>query len=143
MKGTTTVPIDDVRSFLSTGKFPGKATDPLQAMIRKGMVKTDKDRRAKVKAYAEAFVMARRASKGVFPIMPDKLSKPAELSKIVSLEEALERAKPRTKAKGGKRSAASEEKKKSAAKKRKEAPPAKKPAKKRARAAEKYSPSFP
>ena len=119
------MPIDDVRSFLETGKFPGGATDPLHAMFRKGMVKTDKDRRAKVKAYAEAFVMARRASKGVFPIMPDKLSKPAELSKIVSLADALERAKPRVRRKDGKRTAAS--KAKAAAKRAKGDGPARAP----------------
>ena len=140
LKGSTNVPIDDVRSFLETGKFRDKTTDPLHAMLRKGMVKTDKDRRAKVKAYAEAFVMKRRESKNVFPIKPEKVSKPIAtggtgLSKIVSLEEALERAKPRSAAKGSrKRTAASKEK--SAAKRAKKpaaAPPAKEP----------YSPSFP
>ena len=113
MKGSTNVPIDDVRSFLETGKFRGEATDPLQAMIRAGMIKTDEDRRAKVQVYAEAFVMTRRASKGVFPIKPEKLSKPLRLDqllKIVSLDEALERAKPRSAKKGGKRTAASKEK---------------------------------
>ena len=141
------MPIDDVRSFLEKGKFWGEATDPLHAMFRKGMVKTDKDRRAKVKTYADAFVTKRRASKSVFPIKPEKVSKPivtggGGLPKIVSLEDALERAKPRSKKKGGKRTAASKEK--SAAKRAKKpaaAPPAKKPP---ARAAkEPYSPSFP
>ena len=141
VKSSTTVPIDDVRSFLETGTFRGEPTDTLQAMLRKGMVKTDEDRRAKVKTYADAFVTKRRASKQVFPIKPDKLSKPTgPLPKIVSLEEALGRAKPRSSARGGKLTAAAAAKKKSG--KRKKAPPAKKPP---ARAAKKpaYSPSFP
>jgi hypothetical protein len=92
-------------------------------------------------------VTTRTASKGAFPIKPDKLSKPiatggSGLPKIVSLEEALKRAKPRSAKKGSrKRTAAA--KAKSAAKKKKPAaaPPAKKPP---ARAAkEPYSPSFP
>ena len=127
MKGSPAVPIDDVRSFLETGKFRDKTTDPLHAMFRKGMVKTDKDRRALVQKYADAFVATRTASKGVFPIKPDKLSKPivtggGGLPKIVSLEEALKRASPRSSTRGkicgkrGKRTAVSKEK--SAAKKR-------------------------
>ena len=78
---------------------------------------------------------------------PDKFSKPivtggAGLPKIVSLEEALKRAKPRSSRKGGKKTAAAKAKKKAVAAKRKAAAPAKKPAKK-PRAAKKYSPSFP
>ena len=137
------VPIDDVRSLLETGEFRGKATDPLHAMIRKGMVVSDEGRRTKVQAYADAFVTTRTASKDAFPMKPDKFKKlPGELPKIVSLEEALKRAKPRSAKKGSrKRTAAA--KAKSAAKKKKPAaaPPARKPP---ARAAkEPYSPSFP
>ena len=90
--------------------------------------------------------MTRTASKDVFPLKPENVPKPfmtgGSLPKIVSLEEALKRAKPRSAKKGSrKRTAAA--KAKSAAKKKKPAaaPPARKPP---ARAAKKpYSPSFP
>ena len=80
LKCYTNVPIDDVRSFLETGKFRGEVTDPLHAMFRKGMVKTDEDRRALVQKYADAFVTTRTASKDVFPIKPEKVSKPAKVT---------------------------------------------------------------
>mmetsp|Transcript_20268 Transcript_20268/g.52762 ORF Transcript_20268/g.52762 Transcript_20268/m.52762 type:complete len:129 (+) Transcript_20268:386-772(+) len=128
------------------------------------MCKTDEKRRTIVQAYADAFVMKRRESKDVFPIAPDKLTKPTfPLSKIVSLEEALQRAAPRSSARGGKLTAAAKARKKAVEAERKKrlaaAPPAKKPsaAKRKksaaappparklpARAAKvPYSPSFP
>ena len=98
--------------------------------------------------YAAPRALTRTASKDVFPLKPENVPKPfmtgGSLPKIVSLEEALKRATPRSKKKGGKLTADAKAKEKAAraAKRKAAAPPAKKPS---ARAAKKpaYSPSFP